>query len=122
MNKTIRRGEIYYIDLKERMIPGEQNGIRPVIILQNDIGNIHSGTTIVAFLTTKNKPLPTHVKINSVNSGLRKTSYVMLEQIRTVNKDLLKWKIGKISEEETNLIEKALNISLHINTIKETHS
>lgn len=102
MNKTIRRGGIYYIDLKERVIPGEQNGIRPVVILQNDIGNIHSGTTIIAFLTTKNKPLPTYVKINSANSGLRKTSYVMLEQIRTVNKDLLKWKIGIISEEETN--------------------
>lgn len=107
------RGEIYYADLSP-VKGSEQGGIRPVLIIQNDVGNKHSPTTIVACLTTKcteKHRLPTHIML-SKDCGLPKDSMALLEQIRTIDKSRLSNKIGRISEEDMRKIEKGLLISL----------
>jgi mRNA interferase MazF len=107
------RGEIYYADLSP-VKGSEQGGLRPVLIIQNDVGNKHSPTTIVACLTTKctvKHKLPTHIML-SKDCGLPKDSMALLEQIRTIDKSRLSNKIGRISEEDMRRIEKGLLISL----------
>lgn len=107
------RGDIYYADLSP-VRGSEQGGIRPVLIIQNDVGNKHSPTTIVACLTTKcavKHKLPTHIVL-SKDCGLPKDSMALLEQIRTVDKSRLSNKIGRVSEEDMRRIEKGLLISL----------
>ena len=107
MKKQILRGELYYADL-EPVIGSEQGGERPVVILQNNKGNQHSPTVIVAPLTTqKIKPrLPTHVMVSS--SGLRSSSLVLLEQIRTIDKQRMRNHIGAVTDTEMKEIEKAV--------------
>ena len=94
---VVKRGDIFYADLSP-VIGSEQGGIRPVIIIQNDIGNKYSPTVIVSAITSQiNKAkLPTHVEISSVEYGLNRDSVVLLEQIRTLDKKRLKEKIGHI--------------------------
>jgi len=95
---NIKRGEIYYADLSP-VVGSEQGGIRPVLIVQNDVGNRHSPTVIAAAITsqqTKAK-LPTHIPIGTVGSGLAKNSVVLLEQVRTIDKKRLKEKMGAVS-------------------------
>lgn len=107
------RGDIYYADLSP-VRGSEQGGIRPVLIIQNDVGNKHSPTTIIACLTTKcavKHKLPTHIVL-SKDCGLPKDSMALLEQIRTVDKSRLSNKIGRVSEEDMRRIEKGLLISL----------
>ena len=117
MNKNskiiVRRGEIFYVDL-EKGIGSEQGGIRPVVIIQNETGNIYSPTVIIAAITSQQhkKNIPTHVNINSEEYGLNKDSVILLEQIRTIDKSRLKEKIGRLSKKDMEKIDKALLISL----------
>ena len=113
MKKQILRGELYYADL-EPVIGSEQGGERPVVILQNNKGHQHSPTVIVAPLTTqKIKPrLPTHVMVST--SGLRSSSLVLLEQIRTIDKKRMRNYIGTVTDDEMQEIEKAVLASVGI--------
>ena len=110
-----KRWEIYYADLSP-VIGSEQGGFRPVLILQNDIGNKHSPTTIVACITTKvyqKHRIPTHIEITDQLCGLPKDSMVLLEQLRTIDKSRLKHKMGEINLLDDILnIEKGLKVSL----------
>ncbi len=109
--KAILRGDVYYADLGAT-IGCEQNGIRPVLILQNNIGNHYSPTIIVAAITSSQKrPLPTHVKIRGVHS-LNQESLVLLEQIRTIDRSRLREWIGSLDKECLGRVDKALKISL----------
>ncbi|SDB40140.1 mRNA interferase MazF [Ruminococcaceae bacterium FB2012] len=114
----IQRGDVFYIDEKdieiEPVVGSEQKGHRPVIVIQNNIGNKYSPTTVVAYITTQRKnPLPTHVGLH--NTVLKSTSIAMLEQIRTVSKYRLKRYIGTLTNAEMKKIDRALMISLSLN-------
>ena len=111
MNRKIMRGEIYYADLSP-VVGSEQGGVRPVLILQNNIGNKHSPTVVVASITSRlGKPkLPTHVRLSSTH--LAKNSIVLLEQIRTIDKRRLAEQIGKATVGEMEKIENALLVSV----------
>lgn len=111
----VKRGDIFYADLSP-VIGSEQGGIRPVIIMQNDIGNRYSPTVIVAAITSQiNKAkLPTHVEISSEEYGLNRDSVVLLEQIRTLDKRRLKEKIGHMTDSDMGKVNKALLISLSL--------
>ncbi len=121
MGKYIRRGELYYAYL-EPVIGSEQGGERPVVILQNNRGNRYSPTVIVAPLTTKlvKRTLPVHVKVTA--AGLRSTSLVLLEQIRTIDKQRLRQYIGEVTDEEMREIEQAVLISIGMSDDKERGS
>ena len=109
----IHRGEIYYADLSP-VVGSEQGGYRPVIVLQNNKGNRYSTTVIIAPISsrlTKN-PLPTHVMFDC--SSLEKKSVVLLEQIRTIDKQRIKEKVGMIDSQVMNLINQAIKTSLDI--------
>ena len=110
---VIKRGDMFYADLSP-VVGSEQGGVRPVIIIQNDIGNKHSPTVIAAAITSqtgKNK-LPTHIEIESKNSGLKADSVVLTEQIRTIDKSRLKEKIGHIDDNNVmSKINNALGVS-----------
>ena len=109
----IQRGELYYADLRP-VVGSEQGGIRPVLILQNDVGNRHSPTVIAAPITSKTgkAQLPTHVSLNKHSSGLHCGSTILLEQLRTIDKSRLKGKIGILSDSEMKRIDWALGISV----------
>lgn len=113
----IHRGDIYYADLRPVM-GSEQGGIRPVLIIQNDIGNRHSPTVICVAITSKmNKAkLPTHVELEASKYGLVKDSVVLLEQLRTIDKQRLKDKVCQLDGEIMEKIDKALKISLELYT------
>ncbi|MBR3144814.1 MAG: type II toxin-antitoxin system PemK/MazF family toxin [Clostridia bacterium] len=109
----IKRGEIYYADLSP-VVGSEQGGIRPVLILQNDVGNKFSPTVIAAAITSQQEKskLPTHINLNSADSGLAKDSIVLLEQMRTLDKRRLKEKTGSLSKTSMNMVDKAISVSL----------
>ena len=109
---TIKRGDIYYADLSP-VVGSEQGGIRPVLIVQNDVGNKYSPTVIAAAITSqKDKTkLPTHIQVDADNSGLAKDSIVLLEQIRTIDKQRLKEKMGSLDDSSMNMINQALSVS-----------
>ena len=109
----IKRGELYYADLSP-VVGSEQGGVRPVLVVQNDIGNKYSPTVIAAAVTSKiNKAkLPTHIELNAVEYGLVKDSVVLLEQIRTIDKRRLKERIGELPDSTMNMVNDALLISL----------
>ena len=108
---TVRRGEIYYADLSP-VIGSEQGGMRPVLIVQNDVGNKYSPTVIAAITSQKYKTrLPTHISVNADNCGLQKDSVVLLEQVRTLDKQRLKERMGNLPDSEMNKINKALSVS-----------
>lgn len=109
--RVILRGDIYYADLSP-VVGCEQGGVRPILVLQNNIGNKHSPTLIVAAITAKNKKqLPTHVKIRGIHS-LPKKSVVLLEQIRTIDrKRLCEW-VGTVAEDNLSEIDQALKVSV----------
>ena len=110
----MKKGEIYYANLLPS-IGSEQQGTRPVLIIQNDVGNEHSNTVIVAMITGKaKKSLPTHVLINNTECGLPENSVVMLEQIQTLDKQRLGTFIGRVSADVMNRIDKAALCSLGI--------
>lgn len=109
----IKRGDIYYAQLSP-VVGSEQGGTRPVLILQNDIGNQYSPTTIVAAITSQisKAKLPTHVEISSEISGLTKDSVILLEQIRTIDKSRLLQRVSSLNAEIMNEVKKAIEISL----------
>ncbi|MEI3395770.1 MAG: type II toxin-antitoxin system PemK/MazF family toxin [Clostridia bacterium] len=110
---VIKRGDMFYADLSP-VVGSEQGGIRPVLIIQNDLGNKYSPTVIAAAITsqTNKTKLPTHIEINSEKCGLKSDSVVLAEQIRTIDKSRLKEKIGHIEDENViNKINNALGVS-----------
>ena len=113
----IRRGDIYYADLRP-VIGSEQGGVRPVLIVQNDTGNKHSPTVIIAAITSQmNKAkLPTHVELSAREYGIVKDSVILLEQVRTIDKSRLKEKVCHLDENVLKKINKALQISLALDT------
>ena len=114
---TIRRGDVYYADLRP-VVGSEQGGIRPVLIVQNDIGNRHSPTVIVAAITSQiNKSkLPTHVELSSRRYEMVKDSVILLEQLRTIDKRRLKERVCHLDGEILTKVDKALEISLELST------
>jgi mRNA interferase MazF len=111
----IKRGDIYYADLSPAT-GSEQGGMRPVVIIQNDKGNLHSPTVIAAAITSQNKRgLPTHIELVSERFGLSKNSTIMLEQIRTIDKTRLRDKIGHLDSETMEKVNRAIFISFGIN-------
>ena len=113
----IKRGDIFYADLSP-VVGSEQGGVRPVMIIQNDVGNRHSPTVICAAITSKmNKAkLPTHVEIDASQYQLVKNSVVLLEQIRTIDKQRLKDYICHVDKKLLTQVENALKISLELHT------
>lgn len=114
---TIRRGDVYYADLRP-VVGSEQGGIRPVLIIQNDVGNRHSPTVIVAAITSQiNKSkLPTHVELSSGRYDMVKDSVILLEQLRTIDKRRLKERVCHLDSEILTKVDKALEISLELPT------
>ncbi len=113
----VKRGDVFYADLRPG-IGSEQGGIRPVLIIQNDMGNKHSPTVICAAITSKmNKAkLPTHVELDSSKYEMVKDSVILLEQLRTIDKKRLKDKVCHLDAEILSKVDRALLISLELNT------
>ena len=113
----MRRGDVYYADLRP-VVGSEPGGVRPVLIVQNDIGNRHSPTVICAAITSKmNKAkLPTHIEIRSSQYDMDKDSVVLLEQIRTIDKKRLMDRICHLDESIMRKIDQALRVSLELST------
>lgn len=112
--QEVKRGELYYADLSP-VVGSEQGGVRPVLIIQNDVGNKYSPTVIVAAITSQiNKAkIPTHIEISSEDfAGLQKDSVILLEQLRTLDKRRLKERIGEIGKDKMKRVDNALLISL----------
>lgn len=109
---VIKRGDIFYADLSP-VIGSEQGGVRPVLIVQNDVGNKYSPTVIASAITSQiNKAkLPTHIELKANEYGLQKDSVILLEQIRTIDKRRLKEKIGHLDDELMQKVNEALAIS-----------
>jgi mRNA interferase MazF len=114
----VRRGDIVYANLNP-VIGSEQGGTRPVLVLQNDIGNRFSPTTIVAAITSKIKKakLPTHVEIEAAQYGLERDSVILLEQLRTIDKRRLKEKLAHLDEETMARVNQGLIISMGLTEI-----
>lgn len=117
---SIKRGDIYYADLSP-VVGSEQGGIRPVLVVQNDVGNRYSPTIIAAAITSqKDKAkLPTHIEIDSQGSGLSRDSVVLLEQIRTIDKQRLKERMGRLDDTSMARIDQALSISFGLDMAGE---
>ncbi len=110
----VKRGDIYYADLSP-VIGSEQSGIRPVLIIQNDIGNKFSPTIIAIAITSRLKAkLPTHIGIEGTKYGLDKDSVILAEQIRTLDKKRLKSKVGTLDKDTMEKVKRALEISFGI--------
>lgn len=109
---NVKRGDIYYADLSP-VVGSEQGGVRPVLIVQNDVGNKYSPTVIAAAITSQQEKskLPTHISVNGNTCGLSKDSVVLLEQVRTIDKQRLKERMGNLSQGDMNKINKALTVS-----------
>lgn len=111
---VVKRGDIFYADLGP-VVGSEQDGIRPVLIVQNDIGNKYSPTIIAVPITTKIKPnLPTHIPIKKGKFGLLRDSVILIEQVRTLDKKRLKEKIGSLDKENLDKVKNALKLSLSL--------
>ena len=109
---SIKRGEIYYADLSP-VVGSEQGGVRPVLIVQNDVGNKFSPTVIAAAITSqrdKNR-LPTHIEVNADSCGLQKDSVILLEQVRTIDKRRLKERMGSLDVNDMSKVNNALSVS-----------
>lgn len=109
---NIRRGDIFYADLSP-VVGSEQGGLRPVLIVQNDVGNKYSPTVIAAAITSKmsKAKLPTHIGVFANQVGLLKDSVILLEQIRTIDKTRLKEKMGHLDTEKMNEVNNAITVS-----------
>ena len=113
----VKRGVIYYADLSP-VVGSEQGGIRPVLIIQNDVGNRYSPTVICAAITSRmNKAkLPTHIEIDARRCQIMKDSVILLEQIRTIDKQRLKDLIGHLDKERMRRVDEAIRVSLALHT------
>ena len=114
---VIRRGDIYYADLRP-VVGSEQGGVRPVLVIQNDTGNRHSPTVIVAAITSKmNKAkLPTHVELSARQCQIVKDSVILLEQLRTIDKQRLRDKVCHLEPGILARVDEALRVSLELGT------
>ncbi len=114
---NVKRGDIYYADLSP-VVGSEQGGIRPVLIVQNDVGNRFSPTVIAAAITSQRDKakLPTHIELNAESCGLAKDSIVLLEQVRTIDKRRLKERMGRLDEVSMSKVNQALTISFGLVT------
>ena len=115
---VVKRGDIFFADLSP-VVGSEQGGVRPVLIVQNDVGNKYSPTIIAAAITSQiNKAkLPTHIEISAEEYGLSKDSVILLEQIRTIDKRRLKDKIGRLDDNLMNVVNEAISISFGLTEI-----
>ena len=115
---SVKRGEIYYADLSP-VVGSEQGGVRPVLIVQNDMGNKHSPTVIAAAITSQRdkSKLPTHIEVPAQECGLSKNSIILLEQIRPIDKRRLKEKMGMLDERSMNQVNNALSVSFGLGTM-----
>lgn len=113
----MRRGDVYYADLRP-VVGSEQGGVRPVLIVQNDVGNRHSPTIICAAITSKmNKAkLPTHIELSAGRYDMVKDSVILLEQLRTIDKQRLKDKVCHLDDDIMQKVNKGLRISLELTT------
>ncbi|MBR3996072.1 MAG: type II toxin-antitoxin system PemK/MazF family toxin [Clostridia bacterium] len=109
---TVRRGDIYYADLSP-VVGSEQGGVRPVLIVQNDVGNRYSPMVIAAAITsrTDKSKLPTHIEVFADKYGLARDSVILLEQIRTIDKKRLKEKMGHLDDDVMNRVNDAITVS-----------
>ena len=109
----VHRGEVFYADLSP-VVGSEQGGVRPVLIIQNDIGNRHSPTVIAAAITSRQDKtrLPTHIGVRANRCGLAKDSIVLTEQIRTLDKRRLRERAGRIPEDDMRRVDEALGVSM----------
>ena len=114
---SVKRGDIYYADLSP-VVGSEQGGLRPVLIIQNDVGNRYSPTVIAAAITSRMSKthLPTHIDIYAEKAGLARDSVVLLEQIRTLDKRRLKEKMGHLDDESMGFVNSAIAISFGLPT------
>ena len=112
MDTSVRRGDIFYADLSP-VVGSEQGGVRPVLIIQNDMGNRHSPTVIAAAITSQlNKAkLPTHIELIDPRCGLTKDSVILLEQVRTLDKRRLRERMGHLDEEVMGAVDAAIAVS-----------
>ena len=112
MDTTVKRGEIYYADLSP-VIGSEQGGVRPVLIVQNDTGNRHSPTVIAAAITSPmgKAKLPTHIELQAMRYGLPKESVVLLEQVRTLDKQRLRQRMGQVDNDVMQRVDAAIAVS-----------
>ena len=117
MRKAIRRGDLFYADLNP-VVGSEQGGIRPVLVIQNDVGNYFSPTVVAAAITSRKakNSLPTHILLENV-PGLAPTSLLLLEQLRTIDRKRLRGYIGRISKEKMLEVDAALAISIGISLL-----
>lgn len=118
MRETVKRGDIYYADLSPT-VGSEQGGLRPVLVIQNDVGNKYSPTIIAAAITSKvsKAKLPTHIELDADECGLPRDSVALLEQVRTLDKSRLKGKVGEIDKETLNQIDGALMVSFGLRIV-----
>ena len=114
---TVKRGDIYYADLSP-VVGSEQGGLRPVLIIQNDVGNKYSPTVIAAAITSKlgKAKMPTHIDVYADKFGLAKDSVILLEQIRTIDKQRLKEKMGHLDVALMQQVDNALSVSFGLET------
>ena len=117
---NVKRGDIFYADLSP-VIGSEQGGLRPVLIVQNDVGNKYSPTVIAAAITSKmsKTKLPTHIDISGQNAGLSKDSVILLEQVRTIDKQRLKEKMGHLDRTTMNDVNNAIQVSFGLSEDEE---
>ena len=115
-NVTVKRGDIYYADLSP-VVGSEQGGLRPVLIVQNDVGNKYSPTVIAAAITSKlgKTRLPTHIDVYGEKAGLQRDSVVLLEQSRTIDKRRLKEKMGHLDDHMMQAVDAAISVSFGLN-------
>ena len=108
----VRRGDIYFADLSP-VVGSEQGGMRPVVIVQNDLGNRHSPTVIAAAITSRTgkNPLPTHITVGKSDHGLARDSVILLEQVRTLDKCRLKEKVGHLNDSVMREVDGAIEVS-----------
>lgn len=120
---SVKRGDIFYADLSP-VVGSEQGGIRPVLIVQNDIGNRFSPTVIAAAITsqkTKTK-LPTHIELSGPDCGLARDSVILLEQIRTIDKQRLREHMGRLSQTNMSQVDRALSVSFGLEAEQQDNS
>jgi mRNA interferase MazF len=115
-DQAVKRGDIYYADLSP-VVGSEQGGIRPVLIVQNNVGNRHSPTVIAAAITSQigKARLPTHIELSARTYGLSRDSVVLLEQVRTIDKKRLKERMGRLDESLMVRVDTALSVSFGLN-------
>ena len=119
MDSSIKRGDIYYADLSP-VVGSEQGGVRPVLIVQNNVGNRYSPTVIAAAITSqvnKNR-LPTHISVRADRCGLAKDSIILTEQIRTLDKRRLREKMGTLDERARRHVDEALAVSFGLGSVQ----